>query len=448
MRSCHLTLGSSVTRALAGAVLLALPWGGSAWAQLDQSIDSAIYDQAIEPLLLGPVEGLTTGWHNAPDVFAVPLGTELTFELLAPVGMTVQWVGADEVSDVEGRLLATCSIDSIGTHSVGVDVFDSYGQLWEDFECAIDGVDVALDQVRVRAFEVVPLGMEVHRDLTNEETMTLFAGPSVAALQQIGQFEYVTSIDNPLVFRTEVVPEALGALVEVRENGVPIGLGSTFVRAFEDVGARLVSAGPVGAERGVALQTYEVTIVSQDPPGPFQAGVPVRFCAETNPRGFERGITWLASSKYGEIDPVAGRGPCFETRFENINWTGVKADHAGTSADPQAETEGCKLSAFTPGGAAVCADPGDLVWCVYTVRRKPGTGPWPIGAGCGPLGGSLIGTLCVRCPGAGTCPDWAGRNWKHTNAAGAVICSGEVVGFATDDSKQACPVGSLRAEFN
>ena len=71
-------------------------------------------------LEIGPIEGLTTAWHQAPREVAIPVGTTLLFRTKAVPAVTVTWTGAIEISRDEMWSTAICSLPFPGAMSCGL----------------------------------------------------------------------------------------------------------------------------------------------------------------------------------------------------------------------------------------------------------------------------------------------------------------------------------------
>jgi len=92
---------------LAGIVVVCCPCQRAAAA--DAGIDDRRprdrgFDAYHAPILrIGPVDGITEGWHVAPPVTGVPAGSLLTFAVNVPVDASVRWTGAVETARDDAR---------------------------------------------------------------------------------------------------------------------------------------------------------------------------------------------------------------------------------------------------------------------------------------------------------------------------------------------------------
>ena len=294
-------------------------------------------------LFIGPLEGLTLGWHVAPEEIPIPVGTQVVLLAIAPDAARFTWVGAEEIETTSRSSKAVCRIDELGLYAASVDItLKPDGK--EDVEigrrrvrshaCFLTAVDIHPDEIKIHGIEVEddPLGLT--EASSNEETYRVFQRKSVAKLRNVGESHYQTSVDRPTPVRVRVEPELFSAFIEWRDNGIPIHLGSEAVLEFSDPGAHRVEIGPIGSGADLVFDTYEVTM--QMPPR-VPNGRPVYLTAVTDPPGLEHLITWVSSTSYGTAKPVLGSGPNFTVQFDNtfhdFQWLGVRADNAILNQD-------------------------------------------------------------------------------------------------------------------
>lgn len=351
-------------------------------------------------LYLGPVEGLTTGWHPVPENLALPRGQAASFRFVGPDGMVVAWVGAREVEASDGVSTATCSIDRPGPMEVRVDAVFPGGRAHTRV-CRFDVLDVRVDDITVREvslsarqpdFDSHSKGGKdpgAQGTSVNELTMSFFFGDeSIAALTETKPGHFVTSVRRSVRMSIDVDPPAFAPLMEWRVNRRAYVLGETATKYLTDRGACEVSVGPLRQEYIATIETYDVAITShRTGTDRIAEGYPVTFAARTTPLGYEAYVTWLASTKYGDSDPIMGTGPTFTVTFNKtwgpepeagggLQWLGVRADNAIFDQDQKSCDSQCPP-----------CDPFDFEGSCMEVT--PGM---PIGEG------SISSCLCIRTP--------------------------------------------------
>ena len=131
-------------------------------------------------MLVGPISGLSIGWHRAPGQTAIPVGTTVHFKVVVPLNASVIWTGANEIArDWEGST-AACPIGAAGQYTVSVDI--NSGQ--DIYQSVLDAVDILVDDIIVSQIVVSPDSIEIDETLPpdelNEVTMAYFFGPSIA----------------------------------------------------------------------------------------------------------------------------------------------------------------------------------------------------------------------------------------------------------------------------
>ncbi|MFO0874645.1 MAG: hypothetical protein U0575_11840 [Phycisphaerales bacterium] len=291
------------------------------------------------PLLIGPVAGLTVGWHAAPEETAIPLGTVATFKAPAPIGARVAWRGAHEVARDAEWSTATCELRRTGMIEVGVTI---RGAGVTDASCRLDvmAIDPATIKVAPISVDTAPYKIDDSAPQweINAQSAELLALPSIAAVRALGGGVYRTSVDRSIgATLPSVDPPAFMPLMEWRIDGEPMSLGGRIDHAFPAVGVHLVETGPLAVPASIDVQTYRATIVSPAPGEHIADGAPVTFVAETDPPGFEDDITWIASTQHGATTAITASGAVFTTQF-NGPWDvspdgafesiGVRADNA------------------------------------------------------------------------------------------------------------------------
>ena len=73
-------------------------------------------------LLVGPVTGLTEGWHRAPEATAMPVNTVAQFAIDARRSDVVTWTGAFEVARSDSLSTAVCPLLETGPQTISVTV--------------------------------------------------------------------------------------------------------------------------------------------------------------------------------------------------------------------------------------------------------------------------------------------------------------------------------------
>ncbi|HEX4961504.1 MAG TPA: hypothetical protein VF173_11740 [Thermoanaerobaculia bacterium] len=302
-------------------------------------------------LLIGPVAGLTTDWHQAPVRSAIPLGVTVQFRIQVPLNWSVRWTGASEIDRNIGWSTAEAKFSALGSHTVS---YAADGPRSDDHfaeTSTFDAVNTAVpatvgyDPVSVSALHLTADSVAIDPQNPNASSMDyFFRGSSIAALRQVGEGHYRTSTNRTLVLEAEVQPSGFAPLIEWRLDGKPqVKMGSPAHLEIYTPGPHTLSAGPLGNEKQIHLDAYMVHITShQQSADDIPGGVPVTFKAETDPPGYESDITWIASTKYGSAKPWMGNGPEFTVEFDDAlsaqgEWLGVRADNAKIGVDRKGE---------------------------------------------------------------------------------------------------------------
>ncbi len=309
---------------------------------------------AIEPgdavdlgyaLTIGPIDGLTTGWHEAPVVEAwVCMGTEIVLHQDAPAGAEVVWHGAGLVVRGEGGREVVCVMNETGVQRIVAEV--RTGGARQLKECTFRVVDYPHNRViQWRRFGVEDASPEIRTDWDNMDRLDAYFRGSIAGLTEVGQGRYVIASDTWLRTRAHAWPRGFEPLLELRVDDRPVALGSRSRILFENVGEHVVEVGTPGRAPSATIEVYDVTITSHiEGVDLVQDGVDVVFEAETAPAGYEQYITWLSATKYGTGEPMTGRGGRFEVRFDDTfgpwaggagdwSWLGVRADNVAFGQD-------------------------------------------------------------------------------------------------------------------
>jgi len=338
-------------------------------------------------LYVEPIEGLTQARHIAPHEFAVPLGTTVRFRQACDPAARVRWDGADFVAGERTASIAERTMSFVGTFLIRANITKGAERISN--VCRVKVVNVPLSAVRVVSVQPVVSPVLAHEQLSNLMTMGYFFGESIAPVRFIrpmprrggakanpsGDVETVdrfhTSINRSILFDIVTTPPGFEPLMEIRAHGHPSVTRSDGPIKFENPGVHRITVGPLHHEKELKIETYRVTILGHDQgAGVIPEGVPVTFQAVTDPPGYEDGITWLTSTKYGTATPVWGHGPTFTAQFDHtfgpddgFQWLGVKADNTVINQDqkirPLCElfddpflTPSSPVSSITFGGAS------------------------------------------------------------------------------------------------
>ncbi|MBW8874755.1 MAG: hypothetical protein JF614_07295 [Acidobacteria bacterium] len=343
-----------------------------------------------ERLEIGPVEGLTTLWHPAPVRTAIPLGATVQLRIMVPLSWSVRWTGAGEVDRNIGRSTAEINFGSLGSYVVSVVCEGPRGEQTEG-RTVFDVVNtktpatVGFEPVGVSALHVTADSVVIDPNHPNASSMDyFFRGSSIAALRQVGEGHYRTSTNRILVVEAEVQPSGFAPLIEWRLDGKPqLKMGSPARLEIHATGPHILSAGPIGNEKQIQLDTYLVQITSHKHSDEIPGGVPVTFKAETDPPGFEGDITWLASTKYGSAQPWRGNGPELTVEFDDTlsaegQWLGVRADNATINIDRTSESTQLQFLSCSPDFSSIfieikCSCRGDRECDAIKKLCQPGT---------------------------------------------------------------------------
>ena len=361
------TSGRTIRASLIGIGLLgALIGVGMAslgWSPPELSVDDR---NVVDPTFtIGPIEGLTTTWHWAPPTTSIPLGTIAGFFQPAAPNATVIWTAAAEVARDDQGSTAVCPLVQIGITIVQVQVIPADGGEAISSQSRFNVVDIGVEQITVSAIDVWVDPVEIDEDLgqdeLNEQTMGYFFGlDSIAAMRDLGDGYYRTSVNRRVHTSVEVNPPGFAPLIEWRYDGQAVeappavfgmvmnwsseGMGATAAKSFPLVGNHVIEVGSGFNSQEIEVETYRVTITSHSSGlDTVPEGEPITFTAVTNPPGYEDQITWLSSTKYGSAEPVLGQGPEFTVEFNDTwgidpeigdwQWFGVRADDAVFSQD-------------------------------------------------------------------------------------------------------------------
>lgn len=317
-------------------------------------------------LQFGPVAGFTTGWNVIPEQAVFPLGSTVTFRVVAasdPV-LSVWESGAisDPVLDSQFTLTLIEDQTVIATTPTGE-------VLSADLQCL--PINPAMLSIGFTIEEEHPFLLD--DSATNSETLDAYMRrDSLASIDKLDPDTYLTSVQKRLVFNSSgalraierrrmnrsferiepLDPDALGSLIEWRIDGAAVGVGDPVV-AINGSGRHRVEVGPPGFTTTFDIVTYGVQISSSIGGDLIANQAPVVFMATTDPPGFEDRVRWLASTKHGSVYPVTGIGAVFTTTFDDtfrfinetevFSWLGVKADATVRGQDQKNFANGLEI---------------------------------------------------------------------------------------------------------
>lgn len=282
----------------------------------------------LEPLRLGPIAGLTTGWHASPSAALIPGGSIILFEQEVPEGATIIWRGATEVSRV-GALSLAQAVIPVGVAldiDAEVTLADGYARVQR---ARFTGFDPAATPIVISGVTAEATGV-VADDFTGMAALT---APSIADVVLDGPWSITTSVNREVRVRAQVSPAGFEPLVEWRIPGREPALGVDAAILSRDVGALQFNVGPADAPELVTLNTYRAIITSPAPGADLPDGEAITFTAITDPPGYEDRIVWAAGTRYGAADGALGQGPTHTVIFtgtegpEGERDVGVRADN-------------------------------------------------------------------------------------------------------------------------
>lgn len=314
---------------LVAAVTLTTFGSAAVWAQHQTApSDPGMFNEDLE---IGPIQGLTTLWHRAPVLTAVPLKRTLKFRVrsLGPAS----WTGARVVRQGMEWSIAEFRPTETGEHIVMVEFARPDGERVREAS-TLEVVDVDPRSISIGDIRLSGKDISIDADNPNASSMRYyFRNESIARVSRIGPDHFRTSTNRWFTLEAETEPRGFSPLIEWRHDGTPLrDLGTIRMQVFP-ARAHTISAGPVESRAEVRLDTYMVFITSHRQGDSIPERSPITFRAVTHPPGYEEEITWLASTKYGSCDPPIGQGPEWTVEFRNTvgaegRWLGVKADNA------------------------------------------------------------------------------------------------------------------------
>jgi|GEM_PF-6284487 hypothetical protein len=320
-------------------------------------------------LKIGPVEGLTLGWHRAPARTAVPVGATITLRVPVRSQDAVQWTGAREVERNPGGSTAEVTPRQPGVYEIRV-VYQEPGAAGlaeREERITLEAVAIAPEAVQISGLRATVDEVAIDPADPNASSMHyFFRDDSIAALRQVAPGHVRTSVKRWLTLAVDVEPAGFAPLVEWRLNGAPQEhLGSPVALRVFPPREHTVQVGPEAAPQALTLETYLVQITGPGEDDPIHDGESVTYRAETIPPGFEDEVNWLASTKTGTCWPDRGEGAEFTTVFSETfgaegRWLGVRGDQAvvgkdGKNAPPVDDPFLC------PGNPPILFNPCTLV---------------------------------------------------------------------------------------
>ena len=334
-------------------------------------------------LKIGPIKGLTTAWHDAPQTIVVPLDSQLLLSARLINGARLIWDGAEEQNRDRIHSEAIFEATKPGMYPLTIRHHNAYGGV------RIERYQIHVVNVRAEDIVISPINLSVNpipidAENPNETAYENASTPSIAGLAKINARTWATSTHREVYFQADISPAEFAPMIEWRLPGKAAHLGTSATSAFP-VGQFEVQAGPAESGQSVGLETYRVIITSHESGvDEIEEGSWSTFIAETEPAGYEEFITWRASTKFGECQPISGQGPVFEVRFDNtygpnphhaepFQWLGVRADMAFFQQAVQTRVlavcpqTGIAGSHFTILGQGF--DPNPLNTCVFVGGR-------------------------------------------------------------------------------
>lgn len=318
---------------------------------------AGLYDWAI-----GPIDGITTVWHQTPKEITVPVGTTLRLKCADPTNADITWSNAAELTSDDGGSIAEVRVERTGSFEIAVESSSSGGGVGGSkgkpggltptilHSCIITGVAVAAKDIRVGTVSLKASPFTLSESSSNEETMrTFFAGgvrfQEISQPQEIAPDRYVSAVGRMLVLDATAEDARFTSLIELRVPGARPRLAGRTDVMLAAPGKTVISVGPTANPRRIVIETYGVTITSPAQGQSVPEDQAVTFRAKTTPPGYEKFITWVSSTKHGSALPVVGHGPTFVATFSNTwgphdeipnityQWLGVRADNATLNQD-------------------------------------------------------------------------------------------------------------------
>ena len=289
-------------------IVVFFSWQGCAQDQPVEPVpaDEDVTWSYVTGLQIGPIDGLTTKWHRAPDRFAVPQDAQLHIRCLAPANAEVSWTGAVEIERGPFASVAKCPTDALREHResvvVAIPTSGGDGNKGKDdplgtsstYACSFNVVDIAIEQIRVRDIEVSREPLHVDENSSNWQTLRQFQSGSIAEVRRVAPNRYVTAAGTKIRLSARTEPRVFAPLTEWRINGKAELLGeygNHQLKVF--AGTRTVSVGPPRNPHDFEIDTYRAYITGNDTGTErIPVGLPVTFEAMTDPPGFEDEIVW------------------------------------------------------------------------------------------------------------------------------------------------------------
>jgi hypothetical protein len=296
----------------------------------------------------------------APNAgLALPRGKVVSFKFVGHGDVEVMWEGAENISRSRRSSVAECALTLPGTMEVKVSARASNGEV-EGRVCRFTVLDVSVDDIVIKDVQLTadaPVfgvgnggGQKDQPDIqptsVNDRTMEYFFSQNpITPVTEIAPGRFVTATNQLVHLKMEVEPPQMAAMMEWRIAGEAALLGNEKTRRFGRQHTTALSAGPVDRPYQAVIETFSSFITSHKTGADRVVdGNRTTFVARTDPPGYERYVTWLASTKYGSTDPIMGEGKTFAVTFrdtwgpdpetgEPFQWLGVKADYATFDQD-------------------------------------------------------------------------------------------------------------------
>jgi hypothetical protein len=274
----------------------------------------------------------------------VPVGIALPLRQDIPEGAKIHWLGVSD-GRFDNPEYALFVPHDTGPHMVKAVVTLPSGAVMEQAVLfnvkEFDLRDIYPDGIKIEVedpdFGPVP---------TAQSMYDRYQGGSIAKLTKIfdharpiPMFDvWATSIDREVTIEIDCMRPEWASLNEWRVNGVSVGLGPRLERSFDTPQSVEIGVGPPASPRAL-LMIYEARIVSHESDVDVVGeGAGTTFKVVTTPPGYERYVTWIAGSKYGDATNLLGNGEAFKVAFNNtfgvidsetlMQHVGVRADNA------------------------------------------------------------------------------------------------------------------------
>jgi hypothetical protein len=127
--------------------------------------------QADGKLWIGPIPGLTSTWHLAPERVSIPIGSGvLRFQSRVPEGASVVWRGATEGARRGEWTSAVCHVTEVGRHVVTVQYVRPDGTKLAD-RCVFDAVRIRPEQIEFSPVQASVYPVDLDEDDLNASSI-------------------------------------------------------------------------------------------------------------------------------------------------------------------------------------------------------------------------------------------------------------------------------------